>query len=65
VKKSDLLACLDREIRLRKRVYPRWVQLGRMSKGKAADEIAGMEAVRAALVAHVPEDVEPQEEMFR
>lgn len=65
MKKSDLLAVVDREIKLRERVYPRWVELGRMSRTKAAEELAGMRAVRAALVDHVPADVEPQGDLFR
>lgn len=42
---ADKLACLKREIAMRKRVYPRWVEAGRLSSAKAADEIAIMEAI--------------------
>lgn len=47
--REQLLAVVDREIRLRERSYPGWVARGRMSANKMRDEIAGMKAVRAAL----------------
>lgn len=37
---SDKLNCADREVRLRKRVYPHLVDQGKMSAGRAALEIA-------------------------
>lgn len=33
---SDQIACLEREIRIRERVYPRWVDKGKLTQ-KAAD----------------------------
>ncbi len=42
---SDLLACAEREVRMRRRVYPRWVAEGRMTKAKADLETAQMEAI--------------------
>jgi hypothetical protein len=30
---ADKLACAERELKMRKRVYPRWVAEGRMSDG--------------------------------
>lgn len=36
-----------REIAMRRRVYPRWVQQERMTQKKADDELAAMEAVLA------------------
>jgi hypothetical protein len=52
---ADKLACVQRELALRQRVYVKWVFDGRMSAGKAAHEIACMEAIVqdyvAALVA--------------
>jgi hypothetical protein len=62
--KEELLACVDRELRLRERVYPRWTVAGRMTARKADEEIAAMRAVREAIAKHVPDD-EPQAEMFR
>jgi len=40
-------AAIEREIKMRRRVYPRWVEAGRMSQAKADEEIAIMEAVLA------------------
>lgn len=44
---QDKLAALQREVAMRKRVYPRWVESGRMTKAKAEREIAVMEAIAA------------------
>ncbi len=41
------IACVKREIRLRERVYPRWIASGRMTQAKADHEIASMRAVLA------------------
>ena len=38
-----------REIAMRRRVYPRWIEHERMTQRKADDEIAAMEAVLATL----------------
>lgn len=38
-------AAVEREIKMRRRVYPRWVEAGKMSK--ANEEIAIMEAILA------------------
>jgi len=42
---ADKLACAERELKMRKRVYPRWQEQDKMSAGKAAHEIACMEAI--------------------
>ena len=42
---SDMLACAERELRMRRRVYPRWVSEGRMTKAKADLEIGQMAAI--------------------
>jgi hypothetical protein len=42
---ADKLACAQRELKMRNRVYPRWVEQDRMSAGKAAFEIAVMQAI--------------------
>lgn len=42
---AEKLVCLEREIKMRKRVYPRWVSDRRMSQAKADDEISVMEAI--------------------
>jgi hypothetical protein len=42
---ADKLACAERELKMRKRVYPRFFADGRMSAGKMAHEIACMESI--------------------
>lgn len=42
---ADMLACAEREVKMRKRVYPRWVEDGRMSEGTAAHQLACMEEI--------------------
>ena len=42
---GDLIACVGREVGLRKNVYPKWVASGRMDADKSADELAKMQAV--------------------
>lgn len=37
--------CLEREIRMRRRVYPRWVKDGRMTQAQADREIDVMTAI--------------------
>lgn len=46
---SAQIACVEREIALRRRVYPRWVEQGRMSQDKADAEIAAMTAVLSTI----------------
>lgn len=43
--KAELLACATRELRMRRRVYPHWVNDGRMPQAKADHELACMEAI--------------------
>ena len=43
------IACIERELRLRRRVYPRWVEDKRLTGQEAEDEILAMEAVLATL----------------
>lgn len=38
---------VEREVGMRRRVYPRWVELRRMTQEKADREIAIMEAIAA------------------
>lgn len=42
---ADQIACVKREIAMRRHVYPRWVEQQRMTQAKADAEIAAMEAV--------------------
>ena len=45
----DQIACVIREIGMRRRVYPRWIESGRMHQEESDREIARMEAVLATL----------------
>jgi len=42
---ADKLRSLEREIKMRRRVYPRWVEAGRMTQQHADHEIACMETI--------------------
>ena len=42
----DKLRCIEREINMRKAVYPKWVAAKRLSQEKADREIAVMEAIK-------------------
>lgn len=42
---EDKLACVEREVKMRRRVYPRWVENKRMTQAQADREIALMEAI--------------------
>lgn len=53
---ADKLACAERELKMRKKVYPRWTENGKMSAGKAAHEIAAMEAIVRDYTAIVAND---------
>lgn len=46
---SDMIACVEREIAMRERVYPRWVESGRMTQDKADWELRVMRAVLVKL----------------
>lgn len=46
---EEQIACIEREIRMRERVYPRWVGAGKLSQKKADHEIAAMRAVLATI----------------
>jgi len=39
------LACIEREIKMRERVYPRWVAAGKMSQEKGDLELEVMRAI--------------------
>lgn len=46
---ADQLAEVERELSMRERVYPKWVQSGRMKVTEADRQIARMRAVRDTL----------------
>jgi hypothetical protein len=41
----DKLECVKRELAMRKRVYPRWVEQKKMTQAKADHEIAVMASI--------------------
>lgn len=45
----EQVACIQREIAMRERAYPRFVHKGTMTQAKADKEIAAMRAVLATL----------------
>lgn len=45
----DQIRCVEREIAMRERAYPKWVAAGRMSHVMATAEIATMKEVLATL----------------
>ena len=47
ISSAEKLACLEREIAMRRRVYPKWIASGKLKQEKADREIAVMEAVAA------------------
>lgn len=51
--REDLLACVDRELRYRQRVFPRRVEQGKMTIEESSREISRMTAVRA-VIAQLP-----------
>jgi hypothetical protein len=57
--REQLLATIEREIKFRERVYPRQVELGRMTVAKMREEQAAMRAVRA-VIAQLPATPEVQ-----
>ena len=46
---AEMIACVERELAMRRRVYPRWVLAGKLTKAAADLELTRMEAVRATL----------------
>lgn len=52
---AQQLLCVEREIRMRERVYPRWVEKGNLTQEKAAHEIACMRAVEETLRTMLPQ----------
>lgn len=52
---AEQLKCVEREIGFRKRVYPKWVEAGKMAKIKAEHEIKVMESIKQTLIL-MPQD---------
>jgi hypothetical protein len=57
--KAEMLAALDREIALRRSVYPGRVQRKFMSQAKATHEIDAMIAIRGVVATYAPGDDSP------
>jgi len=51
---EEQIAAARREASMRRRVYPRWIEAGRMTQSKADHEIACMEAIVASLEGIAP-----------
>lgn len=47
---DDQIACIERELRLRRKVYPRFVRDGKLTETVADQEIGRMEAVLGTLM---------------
>lgn len=44
---TEKLEAVDRELKYRRRVYPRWIEAEKMTQALADRQIAVMEAIRA------------------
>ncbi len=47
---EEMIACVEREIGMRERVYPRWVEQKKLLQTTADQELARMRAVRDLLL---------------
>jgi hypothetical protein len=56
-------ACAARELGMRNAVYPRWIDSGKMTAKKAAEEIAAMEGI-VELLDEMKRETDPQQELF-
>ncbi len=45
ITRSQKVDCIRREIKMRERVYPGWIERGRMTPAKADHEIKVMQAI--------------------
>lgn len=53
---DDMIKCAEREVGMRERVYPRWVEAKKMSQAKADSEMATMKAIVEFLKKHKEQD---------
>ena len=58
---SEMIACIEREIRMRMNGYPRWVRQGKLTQSAADHELGCMRGVLAVLTERgkTVSDVEP------
>jgi hypothetical protein len=61
---AAMIACAERELAMRKKAYPRWVNDGRMTQAKADAEIALMGEIAATLKALTEPEPEVQTSLF-
>lgn len=62
--REELIACVEREIRMRERVYPDRVAMGKMSGASSLREVAMMRAVLDVLL-KLPTVPPVQQRLFR
>jgi hypothetical protein len=46
---EQMISCAQREVKMRKRAYPRWVEQGKMTEAQAFHEKATMESIVSLL----------------
>jgi hypothetical protein len=51
---TEQIRCAKRELAMRERVYPKWVETGRMKREEADRELAAMQAIVATLQGLAP-----------
>lgn len=49
IHRTRQIECVDREIHMRQKTYPRWVDRGRMTQAQADNELAVMRSIAATL----------------
>ena len=47
---ADMIACVERELQLRRQVYPRRVEAGKMTQATADEEMNRMVAIKKTLL---------------
>ena len=53
---NDMVECVKREVKMRERVYPRWVSAGKMTQKKADFELETMRHVLDFLQSYAKEN---------
>lgn len=57
---NDMIICVEREIKMRERVYPRWIAAGKMTQKKADFELDTMRHVLFFLQENAPKENDKQ-----
>ena len=55
IRPQDMIEELDREIKVRRRVYPRWVENGKLDPVTADRRILTLQAIKKRLLSDEPE----------